>query len=272
MYRLLALDLDDTLLGPDGSIPEANRSAVKAIHRAGIPVVICSGRAPVSIRKVAEQIFPLDDEIYFVSFNGARIATASSDKVMYQAYLEPPEIRGVLSLSRTFDATTNGYHGDEFLVERDGPRARRYAEATNMRYRVVPDLAEALPEGSPKLLVLTSTEEIDRYQRVLDEAADGRWRTTRSKPTYIEVVKTGADKGTALLHLAESLRVPAGEICAVGDSLNDREMVVAAGMGVAVANAREELKAVSQYVTTKTATEGALEEVMTRFFPEVHRD
>jgi hypothetical protein len=87
-----------------------------------------------------------------------------------------------------------------------------------------------------------------------------------SKPRYLEVVPTGVGKGEALVELARLLGIPVSETIAIGDSLNDLSMIQMAGTGVAVANARAEVKAVAEFVTHRSASEGAVAEVCDRFF------
>lgn len=222
----------------------------------------------ISVRQVAEKLFPLDDDIYFISFNGARVATALSDRHIFRSYLSRDDIRDIAAIARQHNMTLNGYRGREFVAEAETSWVTRYAASTDMTYSIVPNLDDALPEGSPKLLAMGEAQNMVACQKSLNDVAAGRWRTTNSKPNYIEIVRPDVDKGRALKLLIEHLGIAASEVCAVGDSLNDREMLTFAGLGIAVANARDEVKAVADYVTQRTAEEGALEEVRDLFFGE----
>lgn len=270
MYRLIATDIDDTLLAPDGSLPEANRKALERLHARGVAVVLSSGRATASIVKVAEGILPPADDEYLISFNGARVTTLLTGTVLHERKLTPEAIRTVMRYVREQNLLVLGYRDDSFVTERDDPRCHVYARNTRMNHRIVDDLEAALPEGSPKLLIMDDSSAIAGHQRNLREAALRAgvtdFTTVSSKPQYLEVVHPGVSKGDALLRLAEHLGIPVQETIAVGDSMNDREMLEAAGMGIAVANAREELKAVADFITECTAEEGALEEVERRFW------
>ena len=268
MYRLLALDIDDTILAADGSLPEANRLAMERLHRRGVVVVLSSGRATVSMREVALQILPAADDEYLISFNGARVVTVLSDTVLLERLVTPDAIGDVVRYAREHDLLVQGYGEDDFISERDDPRCAGYAASVSMKHRLVQDLMEAMPQGSAKLLIIHDPAEIRRHQDALNHLARGRFETTISKPSYIEIVATGVSKGSALHHLASHLRIPIEETIAVGDSMNDMEMIRAAGMGVAVANARDELKAEATVVLDRTAADGAIAEVEERFFPK----
>ena len=288
MYRLLATDVDDTILAPDGSLPKVNHDALLELHHRGIVVVLSSGRPTVSLRQMAYQIGDPDDTEYLISFNGARVTSAVSDRVVYERLLSQDAVRRIMEYARPRNLFVQGYEPEDFLVEYDDPRAQAYAAAAQMSYRVVPDLVEALPKGSAKLLVIHDEEKIPPHQAALEELAltpgpgaggapepanrrgseprEPAWVTTRSKKHYLEIVAPGVSKGTALRVLAEKLGIPIEETIAVGDSTNDREMLEAAGLGIAVGNAREELKAVADLVLDRRAEEGSIAEIAERFF------
>ncbi|MFP4534598.1 MAG: Cof-type HAD-IIB family hydrolase [Spirochaetaceae bacterium] len=270
MYRLLATDIDDTILAPDGSLPETNRRALENLHRRGIAVVFSSGRATMSVRQVAGRIITLADDEYIISFNGARVVTARSGTVLFEQILPAEALRVVASYARDNNLLIQGYDSEEFIVEKEDPRCEEYSADTGMGYRVVESIADALPGGSAKLLIIDEHENLLGHQKKLESLSAGRWDVTFSKPHYLEIVSPGISKGEALRRLAEHLDVPIEDTLAVGDSLNDSAMLEAAGLGVAVANAREELKAIADVVLERTAEEGAIEELAERFFSEEH--
>lgn len=272
MYKLLATDIDDTVLATDGTLPDANRDAIRRLHEEGIVVVFSSGRADVSIRTVASRIVDLADDEYLISFNGARVVTALTGTPLVELPMSPEMVAEVLAYTRSRNLTIQAYTGERFLVEKDGPRPRRYGEDTGMHYDVVPDLAVAAEAagGSPKLLIIDEHEALAGHLPHLQALGrDGGWTVTFSKPHYLEVVRAGVNKGIALRRLAEHLGIGIEDTVAAGDSLNDREMIEAAGLGVAVANAREELKAAADTVTARSADEGAIAEIAERYFEVV---
>lgn len=265
MYRLLATDIDDTLLAPDGSLPEANRKALFELHAAGVSIVFCSGRADVSIRNIASSILPLADDEYLISFNGARVVTADSRRIVTRRYVPHEAVERIAEYSRRNGLYLQGYEGDDFLVEQEIDWTSRYAQATNTEYRVVPSLASELTEGSPKLLIIGDHDLLESHLEGLAAAA-GEVRMVFSKPHYLEIVAGGVDKGSALTALASTLAIPIEETLAVGDAANDVEMLRAAGLGVAVANAREEARAAANVVLDSDSASGAMEEIARRFF------
>lgn len=271
MYRLLATDIDDTILAPDGSLPEANHAALQELHRRGIAVVFSSGRATASLRRVAVGIIePADDE-YLISFNGARVSSVLSGNILLEHILDAETIRDVTAYTRRHRLLVHGYGAEDFFAEHTADyhaaRSEQYSDDTAMVWRAVDDMATALPSGSPKLLVINNDHTaLEGHRAALQEIARGRFDVTFSKPQYLEIVPPGVSKGTALAALASHLGIPIEETVAVGDSLNDIEMIEAAGLGVAVANARDQLKGAADVVLAKSAEEGAIAELVERFF------
>ena len=271
MYRLIACDIDDTILDEEGRLPDSNRNALRRLHEQGVAVVLSSGRATVSVRGIAEKIYPLTDDTYLLSFNGARVVTARSDRVLYEKFLEPQVVVDIADYARRESLILHGFSATAFITEPRGEpadeRSRKYGRDVAMERVVVPDLGAALPDGSPKLLVIDEHETLVRHRQQLKEIGAGRLVSTFSKWHYLELVHPAVNKGAALHRLGEHLGIPVSEMLAVGDAPNDREMLAASGMGVAVANAHEELKQAADVVLDRSAGDGAVEEVERRFFP-----
>lgn len=270
MYRLIACDIDDTILDEQGRLPPSNRDALRRLHEAGVAVVLSSGRATVSVRAVAEQVYPLTDDTYLLTFNGARVVTAAGDHVLYEQFLEAEVAAEVAAYARRESLILHGFNAHAFLAEARGEpadeRSRRYGRDVAMERVVVVDLGTALPEGTPKLLIIDNHEELLRHRPRIEDLGAGRLMSTFSKPHYLEIMHPDVNKGAGLRHLASHLGIPVTETVAVGDNLNDREMLEAAGLGIAVANAHEELKRLADVVLDRTAGDGAIEEVEARFF------
>lgn len=265
MYRLLATDIDDTLLAADGSLPEANRVALRALYESGVAIIFCSGRADASIRSIAAGILPLADDEYIVSFNGARVVTADSRRVVSRDYVSRDSVARIAEYSRQNSLYLQGYVDDYFLAETETPETGRYADATGTGYRIVPELSAATPDGSPKLLLLGEHATLETHRPRLLEL-DPNIEAMFSKPSYLEIVAAGVSKGKALSALIGRLGLQVGETVAVGDAANDVSMLRAAGIGVAVANARPEARDAAGIVLSASAGEGAMMEVARRLF------
>lgn len=271
--RLLACDIDGTLLGEDDTIPSANVSALAALRDRGVNVVLSSGRALISIRQIAAQMFAPRETDFYIGFNGALVAGGLASTPVWRQVLAVSAISDVVEYARRHGLVVQGYVGDQFIVEQDSEASRAYAAGTAMERRIVEDLIQALAGGSPKLVVIDDHEVLLRHQTALEEVARSngaaslpRFITTFSKPHFLEIMPTGVTKGEGLRHLCEHLQIPLELAVAVGDSYNDVEMLREAGLGVAVANAPAEVKAAADVVAHRSAGDGAVAEVVDRFF------
>ncbi|TFH05999.1 MAG: HAD family phosphatase [Spirochaetales bacterium] len=269
MFQLLATDIDGTLLAPDGSLPPANRDALRRLHQAGVTIVFCSGRSDASIRGIASRILePADDE-YYIAFNGARTVTADTRTLISSRYVTPSAVRRVVEYSRDHGLYLQGYVEDAFLTEVKTEFTDRYAEATQTDYQVVADLADVMPQGSPKLLLVGAHEVLVPHRDALlsmGQGADG-FSAMFSKPHYLEIVASGVDKGDALTRLAERLGIPREATFAVGDGDNDVEMIQAAGTGIAVNGSSSRAIAAADVVLNSSSEDGVMTEILERFAP-----
>ena len=273
LYKLIASDIDDTILALDGSLPEANRRALQALHNNGVTVVFSSGRASASIRPVASRIMELTDNKYLIAFNGGRIVSALSETLLFENSLETPLIAEIMEEARRAKLHVQAYTDKGFILERGEAvkpaLAERYAKETQLSFHYVDDLAAALPQGSVKLLVVGEHEYLLEQRDRLLAMANKRFSVMFSKPHYLEIVGAGVNKGNALTFLAKHLGISLEHCLAIGDSSNDIEMIQAAGLGIAVANARDDLKAVADSILERNCNEAVMIELMERYFPEI---
>lgn len=273
MYKLLASDIDDTLLTHEGGLPEATHAALQLLHDAGVAVVLSSGRATASMRPIAARIVePADDE-YLISFNGGRVVTALSDTVLFEQAISSRVIEEIMTYAREENLHVQAYSHEGFLVE-DIPgtseeESRLYSDIAGLPYERVKSLSGALPRGSVKLLIIGEHEDLLVHQERLRTKAAGRFSVMFSKPRYLEVVAKGVSKGHALEMLAGRLNIPLSRCIALGDSTNDIEMIQTAGLGVAVGNARQELKDIADHVLTRHASRSAILELISFAFPDI---
>lgn len=220
-------------------------------------------------RFAAQIIDPADDE-YLISFNGAQVVRAKSGTVVFEWLLPETVIADAIAYADENAVHIQGYSNGRAYTEGRSPmaaeRRAEYTRSTGMEVHHTDDLARTVGTATPKLLLIDEVETMPTHLRELERRSAGRYRVTLSKPHYLEILHPTASKGAALRRLAEELNIPISETIAVGDSFNDIEMIQAAGLGIAVANAIPEVKAIADVVLDRTAAEGAIEEIVERFF------
>ena len=252
-YRLIAIDVDDTLLTDDLEVTEGTKEALAAAVAQGCVVTLATGRMYPSAVKIAA---PLGLNVPIITYQGALIKNLIDGEVLYERPVPEDAALEVVAFAEEKGLHIQAYEDDRLIALEDNDKAKAYSKLTNVPYEVQPDFRGIAKRGTAKLLMIDEPATLDALIPELHERLGGRAHVTKSKPHYLEVVHPEATKGHALLHLAAHYGIPREETIAVGDSWNDHEMIESAGLGVAMANAVESLKNVADYVTASNNEEG----------------
>ena len=273
-FRLIALDLDGTLLTDEKDISDADSSTLKAFVQAGGVVVLASGRMTDNVR-------PLYDRLGFdgptIAYNGALVREPRSEggKVILETGLPARYADELIDYTRRERLHLN-YYLDEKLYARDNADLRYYADLysrqTGAVYQFIPCLATFRGLAPTKLIIVTDPTIPDqpdpRHRDELYHVWSERWGSEvtvmRTNPEYLEFYNIDTSKGTALKAVAEHYGIPQELTLAFGDNFNDAAMLRWAGCGVAVANAHPDVRAMVQWVSPLTNNESAVADAIHR--------
>lgn len=257
-YKLIALDVDGTLIGKSGQLSEAVRLAlIRAQEEYGMRVILASGRPTAGLLSLAKDLELARYSGYIMPFNGGQIFNARSSQPLV-SYPLPTGVEAELyRLAKEQGLNILSYTDTEILSEDvEDPYLFKEVEITGMPTRAVEDFVRDTPQKLPKCLIVGAPERIVQTQALVLERLGDKLGAFTSAPTFLEVVPRGVHKAASLARLLERLDYDRAELIAVGDSFNDLEMIQYAGLGVAMANAREEIKACADYVTTSCDEDG----------------
>jgi Cof subfamily protein (haloacid dehalogenase superfamily) len=262
-YKLLATDLDDSLLDDRYGIPRANREAIGRALEMGIKVVLATGRMYRSALPYALEL-GLDSPL--ITYQGAYVRFPSG-KVLYHRPV--PFAVALQLLKRLADKGhhTNIYIDDQLLVKENGREAGLYKSISGVDPVVVGDLAAHLQEvrrEPTKVLVVASEEKINGLHREMKEIFGESLYITKSKPYFLEFMHPAATKGRALQAVAHHYGIGPESIIAVGDSYNDLDMLEYAGLGAVMDNAGEDIKKRADFVTGSN-NDGGVAGVINKF-------
>lgn len=253
MIKLLALDLDETLLSNDKHVSKENIAALKKARENGIHTVIATGRPWFSFHETLEEIGTrhLKDE-YSISLNGGAIVENENGKIIELDGLDYPTTNMLFqralsdqNLCIHVNTTDTAYGWNLNDDERKFLKGRlEIIELKN------PDLSAHQDEHFVK--VLYGNTNINYLQNILEEmnTISGDFDVSFSSSRYLEFNKKGVNKGSGLKKLSKILDIDISQTAAIGDHANDLEMIKTAGLGIAVANAIDELKEAAKYITT----------------------
>lgn len=253
MIRLIAIDLDDTLLGDDLKISERTKEVIGECIARGIAVTISTGRM---LRTALPFIQELEIKAPVITYNGALVAEPVSGNILHHSPLPVECAREVVLAARRRQLPLNVYIGEELYVELITCDVEAYSRKYNIPLTITDDLLLSLNKEPTKLLAIGSPGILLDFERELREEFGHGLHITRSKPQYSEIMKAGVSKGQGLAFLSRYLRVPRGEIMAIGDSYNDIEMLEFAGLAVAVANASDHVKGYADFIAPSNQEEG----------------
>ncbi|MFW5866320.1 MAG: Cof-type HAD-IIB family hydrolase [Armatimonadota bacterium] len=242
---LITIDLDHTLLDNERKISERNEAAIQQVVDAGVTVAIATGRSHSSAEACAREL-GIDAPV--ISYNGAMIRRPGDDEPMRHVRLEADLAAEIVETLVHEMIDFLYFLDDELYVAKFDRWARRYLKRTGDRAIIAGDRRRFAGSRPTKLLMVGTPEQTrERYERFSNEYGD-RIYCTISLPEYMEILDPGATKATALHWLAEHLDVPIEQTMALGDSLNDLEMVKAAGTGVFMPCADDDLKQHADFI------------------------
>jgi len=255
--KLVAVDLDDTLLQEDLTLLDECVSVLKEAQRRGVKVVIATGRMYRSALPYAKR---LGIDGYLIAYNGALIKGVDGETFWHKPV--PAEYaRELVDVARRTGLRLNFYVEDALIVEGFDERVEYYISIAQVEPEVVDDLAAVLERGEPTKCLFVG--DADQVAEVLPglEAQFPDLQISRSKPRFIEVTRRGIRKEVAVAAVAEAYGLSMDDVMAVGDADNDVTMLAQAGIGVAVANASAKAKEAADYVAAEARGRGVCEAV-----------
>lgn len=257
--RLVAFDLDGTLVGSALEIRPRVLAAVEAMERRGVLGCIVTGRMYRAARPFVER---LGFTAPVVCYQGARIVDPATGAPIFDLPLPNAEALELEAYAREHHLHVQLYDDDNYYCERNGRYARIYAEVSGVEPVVVPSLrAYFAQRDATKCCIIAEPEVIAEHVERVAALMGRRAYVTRSLPWFLEVMNPGVDKGRALEIVANRLGVPLGEVVAVGDSWNDAPLLERAGFGIAMGSAPQELRAVADAIVADVEADGAAEAI-----------
>lgn len=256
--KLVAVDMDDTLL--DGTLKVSPRTcdAINKAHEQGALVTICTGRMFSSALPFAQK---LNMKAPIITYNGGMIRSALTKEMLFHKTIAPDVAGEIVALFREKGWYLQSYLDDELYVVERCEKAKLYERMAGVSAIPVGEKFYSMRHEPTKMLALAQPHEILEIQEIINKEFAGEIFAATSKSTYLELTHPSVNKGHALGLLAESLNIFREEVMAIGDSNNDVPMLEYAGLGVAMGNATDKIKAVAQAVTGHNNAHGVAEAI-----------
>jgi len=249
--RAVAMDMDRTILPSSLELSPATVRAVAGIRRAGIEPIIATGR--MLARPYALQ---LGVTAPLICYQGALVADPTTGEWLLHRPIDVPIALEVIRAVRNEGFHQNVYVDDQLCVEKPTPEARTYAEHARLEMVVVGNFDTWLRRPTTKIVVVGEPAALDDLETRLRSRFDDRLFIAKSLPIFLEVASPGVSKGVALAFVCERLRIDPAATIAFGDGANDLELLEAAGLGVAMADADRALLEIADWTVPPVAEDG----------------
>lgn len=256
-YKMIALDLDGTLNNDQRIITRKTREALIAVQNQGLIVVLASGRPAPGLKYENDELELGKHHGLLLSYNGGKIIDATTQEVIYEKTIPGDIARRLLKHLEAFPVTPIVDDGQYiYTTDKAGYRIGDESRNNKLELKLVNNIADDLDFCPVKILIAAPNEvlgpEVQRITTVFEEELS----FILSAPFYLEATMKGISKAGSLQTICDILHIKPEEVMAFGDAQNDISMLEFAGMGIAMGNACEELKAVADEITLSNNEDG----------------
>lgn len=280
MIKLIASDLDGTMFEKGNVIPETNLKAINDINNSNINFTICTGKTYSLFKNICQDI----GTGYGIFGNGNQIINLKTGEEIYRKLLKNEDVLFCINTAKKLNLHVHLYTNKEVITEKLLYMDLRNFELTkndkniDLEFKIVTDIQEYIEKENPEILKLVISAEKDLASLKKEFAKNKNLQVNLIRKVdkyrdeiigkeyeYLDIMPAGINKEQALEVLENYLKIDKSEVLAIGDNLNDLEMIKDSGVGIAVANAYDEVKEVANYTTTTTAQNGGFAEAVYKF-------
>jgi len=262
--KVFFTDLDGTLLNNASLVTPVMMEAINCFCDRGNHFVLASGRPLDSILHVKEQAGIPDKGLLIIASNGAVVYDYENKCYLQKKLLSSDTISQVENIAKKHGLHIQGYDETHIISTRETEELEFYQKKIKLPKRIASSIANALPEGSVKLLVihLTNRSKLEDFRQDVLAQTNGELELIYSNDRFLEIFRKDAGKGNAMKFICEHLGIPLSRSFAAGDAPNDISMLQTAGTGIAMKNADEEVKQYADMITEKSNDEDGLADIL----------
>ena len=266
--KLLAVDMDGTLFNDDKTISKENLEAITKLLDAGNAFAFNTGRPNHALKEILSVYDEFKrDDVYILGHQGIIGTEMNSDVTLFSDCMGGTDAIEVISEVLRCGFTVVTFDASHIYTFNDNKFIESYKKLSGEQLVFLSSVDELKGKDITKLIAIDydHPEALQAFKDEHAEVFDARFESFFSHYAFLEYVKKGSGKGDGVKKLAERLNIAISDVVAIGDERNDISMVEVAGVGVAMANGREELKAVADYVTEKDNNHAGVAEVIYKF-------
>ncbi|MBO6218363.1 MAG: HAD family phosphatase [Treponema sp.] len=249
--KLIALDLDDTLLNDQRQISDGNVAALRECADRGIYVVLCSGRAEDAILPFVRRLEIAGKESgkFIIAINGCSIFDMHKRQQVFCRKVESDILLRTNEIAESYGLCSEVYTPSTIYYREETKWTRLDVELCGLKGESVKNYEEFIKQGFTKMLVPGEPEELQKLQKILRAEFGERAVIFTSKPFFLEILPPNCGKGEAVQWLSGELGFGLEKTMGFGDSMNDESLIRMCRYGVSMCNGLEEIKKIADFVT-----------------------
>ena len=263
--KLIAIDIDGTLLNSAHQVTDEVRAVLRAKADAGVKIVLCTGRPIIGVLPLIKEL-GLDTVADFaITYNGSLVQNNATGNVVVQHSLTHEDFLDVEYLSRKLNVHmhTQDRHA-MYTSNRDISKytiVEGYLTGIPLKYRAVDEMDPEMVIS--KMMLIDEPEILDKAIKNIPAEFHSRFTLVKSADFYLEILNKEASKGNAVRDLAQHLGIKQAETMAIGDNENDLSMLEYAGIGIAMANGTENVRTIADHITKSNDESGVAHAIKT---------
>jgi len=272
-YKLVVLDVDGTLVNSENEISTQTLTALLKIQQMGVRLVLASGRSPFGLQPLVTKLDMVRNGGYLLSYNGGQIVDVQTGETIFEKRIDVEMIPYIESKAKEGGFTLFTYHKGSLITnDATNQHALEEAELNGLEIIEAKNFTEYIDFKPCKcVLVSDDRDAIIRLEKNWEKRLSGVLDAYRSESYFLEVVPESIDKGNTLAILLEKLKIPAENVIAIGDGRRDYSMIQLAGLGIAMGNAGDSIKACADEVTDSNDNDGVAKAIQKHIISEIHK-
>lgn len=256
MYKLIALDMDGTLLREDKTISKETYRAIQRARAKGVKVVLTTGRPIDGVKRYLNELNLVNDDDYVIAYNGSLVQNAKTKKVIAKTLMSLDDVSYLYKISQELKVNIHALTDHSCIAPKWSTYSQVEADINNISLDFVDFNNLDKSTTVVKVMFIDEPDYLSEVVAKLPKEIYEKYTVLRSAPFFLEFLDKSVNKGAGVSILAKELGIKPEEVICVGDAGNDLDMIKFAGLGVAMGNAFPEVKEIADYITLSNEENG----------------